>query len=432
MLNVQTGDVTLLGEFGAVGDHIAIGRWLGTGGVQIGVISTDRATNEIVWRVRESGKDATQRFGSLGDFAVAAADFDATGIDDPTVVSKQGRRLVWTIAFDLFRRGRRRMVFSVGSRRDYPFFVDVDGSGAWLGALEVGKKATMVRLRNPRTGERRALRRLPALPGRSNPSLAAMRNPSGQQLLAVSRNDGMRTYLSLIDLARRTLETRELPGVGDVVVSDLLPDAGDEVALIASAKISVGNLFNGAQKVLAKPEGDPILIDAFNVNSIDGDATSIPKPVPTASPVPAALPTRPTGPAPASLDAVCATRSAIAPGEMLIKSEPSNHIHGGDPRTTGYTVVCARLCPRNQGYAQFFFSDGSFAGAVARYGTFRGNGKPRLYGAVGQAPQHMSAEIAARAGQIGNGKLYLQMSAATQGTSTECKEFNPTGRNGSL
>ena len=117
---------------------------------------------------------------------------------------------------------------------------------------------------------------------------------------------------------------------------------------------------------------------------------------------------------------------------MLIKSDPSDHIHTGDARTTGYTVVCSRLCPKTLSYVPFYYSDGTLAGAVAKYGIFRGNGKPRLYGAVGKAPQHFSSEIARQAAGIGNGKLYIQMSASSQGSETWCKEFNPSGRNGGL
>jgi hypothetical protein len=194
-----------------------------------------------------------------------------------------------------------------------------------------------------------------------------------------------------------------------------------------------------------RPLGASILVDHVNVSNLPAGPvatpTSTPTPTPTLAPTPAPQATKtptPTatpsgsGRPPASLNGVCASRSAIAPGEMLIKSEASDHIHTGDPRTTGYTVVCARLCPRNQSYAQFFYSDGSVAGAVARYGTFRGNGKPRLYGAVGRAPQHIASEIASKAATIGNGKLYLQISAAVSGGATVCKEFNPQGRNGSL
>lgn len=434
LLDARTGEARLLGEFGSMGEHVAMGRWLGTGGVQLGVVSVDPATGEIVWRVQGSdGAGIEKRLGAAGDTVVAAADVDATGIDDPIIVSKSGRRLSWTVAFDLFRGGRRKMTFQLGARVEPPFFINFDRTGPWLGVVSAGKKATVVRVLNPRTGERRQVRRLPPLPAGTSLQPVAFNAPGGSQVLAVSRRAGDVTSLSLIDLQRRSLTTKKLSALGELVVGDFLPDEGDEYALVSSSTVLIGNPFSGSQVTVPKPVGNPILVDSFNVNSISTPAVPAPRPQPTTVPRPAPTATRsPGGAAPASLNSVCASRSPIASGEMLVKSEASDHIHNGDPRTTGYTVVCARMCPRNQGYAQFFYSDGTFAGAVAKYGTFRGNGKPRLYGAVGQAPQHFASEIAEKAATIGNGKLYLQISSATQGAETVCKEFHPAGRNGSL
>ena len=136
----------------------------------------------------------------------------------------------------------------------------------------------------------------------------------------------------------------------------------------------------------------------------------------------------PTG----GLSSVCAVTSPIQPLEMLIKSEASAHINDGDLRTTGYTVVCGTVCPKNLRKADFFYANGEYAGSVGYYGTFSGNGQPRLYGAAGDAEQHFALEIAAKAATIGNGMLYLQVSAATTGETTACKEFAPAGRNGSI
>ncbi len=436
VLDLRTGDARLLGEFGSMGEQIAIGRWLGTGGTQLGVVSLDSSSREIVWRVLgAAGARVERRLGTAGDIVVAAADVDATGIDDPTVISKVGRRLSWTVAFDLFRGGRRRMTFEVGARDEIPFFIDLDRTGAWLGTVAAGKTATVIRMLNPRTGERKQVRRLPPLLAGVSSRPVALTAPDGAQVLAVSTQAGSFTYLSLIDLQRRSLTKTKLAALGDLVVGDFLQDAGDEYALVSSSSVLIGNPFSGSQTTVAKPIANPILVDSFNVNQIIAPAvpTALPQPTTVPRPSPSAT-NRPGGGGalPTSLDSVCASRSSIAAGEMLVKSEASNHIHNGDPRTTGYTVVCARVCPRNQSYAQFFYSDGSFAGAVARYGTFRGNGKPRLYGAVGQAPQHFASEIAQKAATVGNGQLYLQISGASQGSETVCKEFSPVGRNGSL
>ena len=39
------------GTFGALGNHIALGDWLGTGGRQLGVVALDPTSRKIVWRL---------------------------------------------------------------------------------------------------------------------------------------------------------------------------------------------------------------------------------------------------------------------------------------------------------------------------------------------------------------------------------------------
>jgi hypothetical protein len=435
------GRVDTLGRFGVPGDHVALGRWLGTGAEQLGVVSADTERGALVWKVlTPSGGVTEQLLGAVGDTVIAAADFDATGIDDPTVVSAAGRTLQWSIAIDRFRGGFRTLTFQLGSRGEAPFYINYDGSGPWLATFGGNGRASTVRLLNPRTGARVQVRGLPALPSSAPAQPMALRNAEGRELLLVAQRVGGRTQLTVFDLINRTTVGVTVAGSGAVVVGDFLDGAGDEYALLGAAGVVVGDPWSGEQRVVSAPSANPILIDGVNINRVtagDPPAPSTPTPRPTTA-APAATPRPPVnggsggGSPPESLGRVCAAHSPIAPGELLIKSEPSSHIHGGDPRTTGYTVVCARICPSNLSYAQIFYSDGSFAGAVAKYGVFRGNRKPRLYGAVGRAPQHFAAQVATQASRIGNGKLYLQMSSATTGVGTWCKEFLPVGRNGSL
>lgn len=435
------GRVETLGRHGVLGDQVAVGRWLGTGAEQLGVVSADAGRGALVWKVlTPSGVVVEQLFGAVGDTAIAAADFDATGIDDPTVVSAAGRTLQWSVAIDRFRGGFRTLTYQLGVRGEAPFFINYDGTGAWLATFGGGVRASTVRLLNPRTGARVQVRGLPALPSNAPVQPMALRSAEGRELLAVAQRVGGRTQLTVFDLINRTAQGVTVAGNGAVVVGDFLAAAGDEYALLGGAGVLVGNPFSGEQREVRAPSTNPILIDGVNINRVTVGEPPVP-PTPSPRPTTAAPTASPRPPVnggsggaspPESLGRVCAAHSPIAPGELLIKSEPSSHIHGGDPRTSGYTVVCARLCPSNLSYAQIYYSDGSFAGAVAKYGVFRGNRRPRLYGAVGRAPQHFAAQIATQASRIGNGKLYLQMSSATTGSGTWCKEFVPVGRNGSL
>lgn len=51
---------------------------------------------------------------------------------------------------------------------------------------------------------------------------------------------------------------------------------------------------------------------------------------------------------------VCSSASPVT--DFLIKAEASNHINRGDPRTSGYSLICGRECV--QFITQFFYFDG--------------------------------------------------------------------------
>lgn len=127
-----------------------------------------------------------------------------------------------------------------------------------------------------------------------------------------------------------------------------------------------------------------------------------------------------------SLATVCPTVKNVTGNDFLWKSEISNHINPGDARASGPTFICGRICaskfPMN-----FYYSDGTLAGKVGYYGTYRANGRPRAYCAAGGAPKCSIADIAKKSKQSGrNGRLYLQLSRTT------CYKVLPLGRTGRL
>jgi hypothetical protein len=128
-----------------------------------------------------------------------------------------------------------------------------------------------------------------------------------------------------------------------------------------------------------------------------------------------------------ALKSVCKSVSSIAPGQMLVKSELSNHISApGDSRQGGYTLVCGNQCAKLP--ASIFYSDGNLAARLGYYGTFSGNGKPRAYCGVG-TPSCNARSIAGVASRKKTGKLlYLQTNPKTK----SCKSFNASGRNGGV
>jgi hypothetical protein len=121
---------------------------------------------------------------------------------------------------------------------------------------------------------------------------------------------------------------------------------------------------------------------------------------------------------------VCPTVKKLTGSEFLWKSEISKHISSRDPRASGPTFICNRLCPKTWPM-NFYYSDGVKAGAVGYYGIYRGTGKARAYCAAGGAPKCFVQKLSANSKRAGrDGKLYLKLSNST------CYQVNPVGRTG--
>ena len=422
-------------NLGVVGDHVIMADWFGTGKPQMGVTRIERGSQFIVWRVRDDrGLIQELQFGEAGDTVVAGVDLDGSGAADAVIVKREGRKYTWFIQFDPFKGGATVVSYPFATTAESLFFIDADGTGVKLAAKARTKKGVTIKLLNPITGEIKTYKNLPIEGAKqryqfSLPLLA----PTGKEMVASITTIKKRTVVTVLDPMKRTKKPQKpktvtIKAVGDTIYGNFLTNPGFEIAVKSANGVIIANPFDGTQIEVVTPAG--VLVDELNINRLGAAAkpAPTPRPDPSTPEVPAPTPPEaPTGEPPTGgLAAVCRTVSPISLGEMLVKSEISDHIHGGDPRATGYTVVCARLCPAGRNNVPFYYSDGAQAGSVGYYGTFSGNGRPRLYGAAGGAPQHFVSQIAPEAARRGNGKLYLDMGNGS------CKEFNPTGRNGSL
>jgi hypothetical protein len=434
-VDVTSGGILPQSSLGVVGDHVIMADWFGSGQPQLGVTRVERGSNFIVWRVKdESGLIKEFQFGEAGDTIVAAADFDASGVADAVLLRREGRKYRWIIHFDPFKGGVSTQEYAFGTSADDVFFIDPDGTGIRFAARAKKAGTQKVKLLNPVTGAATTLTNL-AFEGkrRGKHQLVPLQSPNGRDVIAAIQTTAKQTVITVIDPSRRTRKASKAPVAvavaarGDVVVGNFLSNPGFEFAIQNPSGVTIVNPFDGTMKDVVTPTG--VLVDEFNINKIGNKAEpeeSVPQqPVPVAPPSGTPKVDLPSSPA-ASLSEVCSSISAILPGEMLVKSEISKHIHSIDPRATGYTLVCGSQCPSGMDYVPFYFSDGQLAGAVGYFGIFSGNGKPRLYGAAADAPQHSARQIAQQAAQIGDGKLYLSMGNGT------CKQFNPIGRNGSI
>ncbi len=420
---------TSLAQFGRLGHQIALGDYLGTNVPQPATVSETKG--KIIWRIFSGGTSTAKEFGVTGQYALAGGDYNADGKLDAAVVSAIGKKLQWQIHQSLFTDSATAPVsVTFGSSGDLYFFSNPDGVSDRLTTFSSkGRSGFILRYYNLRASSAaRKTVKLQIAKGQLKNRPLPLADAANRDTLLFYQKRAKSTLFTLYLPKKNKLQTFRIKAAGDVLVGNFTSEPGEEVAVQSDSGFIVYNPVNKATTPVAAPAG--IAVDEVNINRIgktpttgggggtdDGDTD----PPPTNG-----------EPPPAGLRAVCESYSTISVGQMLIKSEISNHIPGVDPRATGYTFICGSQCTRNLSKSDFYYSNGAYAGSVAMYGTYSKNGKPRLYGAVGQAPQHFADEIAAKARTIGNGKLYMQISAARSGAGTECKEFNGEGRNGGV
>jgi len=412
--NLKSSASTSLGTIGEAGDHVIMAHWLGNATPEIGVVS-ETVDHTLEWSIIAPDQSVIKKtFGTSGNTVVSGGDFNGNGIADAVVVDTSGRKLKWQVAFDLFTANSSTSEFTFGFNNEAPFFIPGTG-GDLIATFLKNRAGGLIRTKSTQTNATRRFR-IAAISSTDLPQ--PLHGNDGAWLVSAAQS-GNSTVLSFRPLFKgATRFDATVPITGTVIIGDFSSSLGEEVAIHSGDTLYIYDRATGQTTNVVVGSGIPV--DEINVNTL-GDSSDGGSGTPIAPPVGSP-----------ELSNVCASITAISPGEMLIKSEASKHINNGDLRASGYTVVCAAQCPVNVKYAPFFYANGELAGAVAKYGLFSGNHRPRMYGAVGQAPQHNAGQIAQKARSIGSGKLYLQISAATSGAETVCKEFNPTGRNGSL
>lgn len=409
-----------LGTFGKSGNHTITTDWFGKGIPQIGV-ATLNDNDKIVWRIPDTatGGEFTRVLGPKGGIVVSGADFNNNGVSDGAVVYQSDGKVMWKIWYDMFtalapRRSTQRAFGRLGDRF---FSANPDGAGDWMGVVrkDTGKKS-LILLKNVATNEERSIT-APESFALTAKGPYPVKQVDGKDYLvfAISKDSSTTFYQQNLD--GTLVEGKTLPVDGTIVVGKFRPTGGEELAIQTDKGFIIYDPLTGKRRTIQAPKGTAA--DEININQIGGSPDDWSDGNPGGG-------TPVTGP----LAEVCAAYSPVVFPEMFIKSEASGHIN--DPRCTGYSLMCGTQCPVNVRKADFFYADGTYAGSFAVYSIWGATGKPRMYGAVGAAPQHFADKIAKKARKIGNGKLYLQISRARTGSGTFCKEFAPTGRVGGV
>ncbi|MBX7137827.1 MAG: hypothetical protein K1X83_07565 [Oligoflexia bacterium] len=293
---------TVIGDLGAAGDHIALGRWSALSAVQPAVISQDGG--EIVWK--STGGQFS--FGSDSDLLVAGGDFNGNGFADAAAISKRAGRLVWKIKYDPLAPngsgspGTAEIVF--GTRNDQPFFVNPDGARDWLAIVRTpARGGAYIIMRDPAST---TVRRV-AIGSVDGTPLPVAENSSQDVLVAFIKRGAHSTtasFRSLSNGARRG--GVRWKSQGDLIVGDYASDTGQELAIQTSDGFSLYNPFSKLRTAISTADG--IAVDEVNLNSFGGSGNS-----------------GGGGSAPADLNGICSKVIPIS-SPYIYKTGTSDHI----------------------------------------------------------------------------------------------------------
>lgn len=419
--STSSSKIVSLGTFGRAGDQIVAADWLGRGSPQMGVVNLSEK-GRIVWRIIDpaSGVEVSKSFGSKGNIVVSGGDYNNNGMADAAVIYLSKDKVIWRIWYDMFNpagagQSIRR---SFGSRGDRFFFANPDGTGDWMGLVRNAGKSSLIMIRNPATGETRSVSGPVSFATKALMPLP-VRQEGGADVLVFPVVNGKRTGFYLQKFTQTGAPRKMVGAKGEIVVGSFAGTRSEGLAVQTASGFLVLDPGTGKETPVPAPAG--IAIDEININQLGGSPDDWSDGNPGGG-------TEGTGP----LAGVCAHYSPVEFPQMLIKSQASGHISGGDPRSTGYSLMCGTQCPVNTRKADIYYADGTYAASVGIYSIWGATNKPRMYGGAGAAAPHNARKIARRAKSLGNGKLYLQVSRARTGSNTFCKEFNPTGRNGGV
>jgi len=278
----STGQTVELGKLGKEGDHLAMGQWLGNGGLgngglgdgtQIGIVALSETSADIIWTILDAqGTSHSKLFGKKGDLVVSGGDFDGNGVSDAVVVRLEDGKARWDILLNPFVNADAQSTsLFFGKNGDRAFFMRLSGdSSDSIGVIRAGTtRKSQARLRNMQTGLVRTFTRLPAFASSgARPRAFPVRQSSGSDLLGFQIEKKGNTEVQVFSTAGVEIGSAPFEGTGITTVGDFNNGDGFEVSFNSSTE---GGFFNPlAAEVRQFNPVSGILVDEINVNTLGG------------------------------------------------------------------------------------------------------------------------------------------------------------------
>lgn len=280
-LDTNDGQRRSLGLFGKVGDHLAVGNWSGDGGSSKGFIrKNDNGTFD--WTIDLPSGRRGLGFGSYPDLVVSGMDADGNAALDPATITKSKGKLRWKVLLNPGTGDTGDLIETTfGTKKDLPFFANLDGKGDQIGIARVDKRGVLiVKFRRVLSGKKKTLRYK-----KFNSKLFKIlpaRQKNGKDILYAVSKRGKRFRVTVL---KRNRKLRTLRVTGDEVVVGSYFEPGQEVLLVRNATERSFLVNQNGKKSEVSLTLDGILVDEINVNTFEesskpGEINPAPTPEP--------------------------------------------------------------------------------------------------------------------------------------------------------
>jgi hypothetical protein len=197
---------------------------------------------------------------------ISGADINGNGIFDAITVKPANSKLLWSIKSDLFSKNINNGILpntqeiTFGRASDFPFFVNLFGTGDNLAVFSKVRNRAIATLRDLNTGKKRRVRF----------DRFALSSSSPEPFLTQDGTDGFLfvkdTKYKIYNRNGRVLANGTFPFSGIVVHGNFLESLGEELAIRNgdNGVIYIVNPFTKIENTIDAPAG--ILVDEININ----------------------------------------------------------------------------------------------------------------------------------------------------------------------
>lgn len=254
-----------LASLGQTGNHLVIGSWSNSATPEIGVISQDGTTKNILWSLeKRDGTKLSFTFGKTNDLAVSGADFDGNGLLDAAAIEIRNTLYYWKINFNPLGTSSTSEVLW-GHAGDTPFFFKGTGAVDQLAVLRKNADNTAtVFLKDAVSGSESSFT--------LNRPIGSVDTPMGiskgaVNYLLVPEKKETTTKISIFRSNGTILRTLTLRGTGDLVVGNFMSSQlGTEIGIKNGTSFTVINPFTKLTRSFSIKAD--VAVDDININAL--------------------------------------------------------------------------------------------------------------------------------------------------------------------